>query len=1350
MASISTSQDFVRALKSASDPPIQGGPLKIEIARQTWDNVSFHVPNKAEVVVEWIMGKFLKEKDKETTLNPLLDLRCWTLLDDIISSPNIVGLAAHTRSLKTWLPPLLSRIPFAPSLLALLRLLADLDVASRLSLTRVVFTCLEITWPMSVQKLNTEAMLECFGTFLTAYRTVTEGDTDFVRIGFLLAASYRNSLSNSSNKKKVYLAFLQNFLPQWLELVTRPSADAALASVVYDTGIETMFNLDVLRRARDSRTENDLFESIAPVLASNIEVYTVLPHLFASFVESIRKNRGALVSQSSTQVPGASNTEIQMQGMQFFASCLSLLDVHETSSQAWSARVALLKVVDKESLFDRSNTVAAVLLDRVIERSLAVIEFRGLWLIRDHKVPGQSFLYLQFLDIILEYHSKTRTVNSYTRDLFTALLTASFQYSPNDVYLFAFSSPLLDATHLQRLSKALQTFLSENQVLSQTKTAFSFLTDEWEKFEAVALDTEQRSPKRRKTTEMDVDSDSPTNAELRSAVAFSVSTHLSMTVFSSLPMHAVIEDVRNDLRELLAQIRSFAQRIVKKTMKTLKKCDGDKKWRLSIVAAASLRLWYALDISGNVPEAPLDDDRLCKRALEAIQDEQLLPELFVELSRFLLRASLHRDASFSQAAFNHWLLYLEKNLQGSQVSWSGEVHGLAPHDQERCALALMHMIVERWLPVIESFASTEQLERLIKAIMSIDIAPTTASTGLQAQTLLLQTLHSAQFWELPNIRKYLARSSRAEFVRRALSLDRHISSSALSNASKREHLAIIRVFMSRIFANVNGSDLTVENLCEALEYLMSSTIFPSPLDEYVETTTMTLLESVFSETFRKLEKSSPDAMLNLVRAFAQIDIQGVSQTLNVHARSLTHMVAVLERDFKIVNFSGELQHAMRQLHQTLSMAIYPRISAFNLGIDSAESRRTYTNMLTLWHSLLCLKKWLGGAEDSPPSLVSEHISKLLTWQDKTSALDQTRVTIVAILLEELNFCPAKDRPSRLDSLLAGYTYTYRFLQPSARQQADSSLAKLCSNLSASEFSQALDLIADELKRNDSSEARIQLLQISAIIVRNHPQGTLKQMQTFLTRYLQTFLSWPGLFDGPIELRIQTLEFLVQYCTEQPAVLRAVDMGSIWSLLTNFLAGSRVHDNVTTLEIFHHIINIISALIRLRRDLVIHTLPHLGNVLRQLLMTVRAVRPNLGSKQTSLVTDTLPRWINTEHPVGVEEAKALARLLETLTAKSMVRNNVSNMETQKAESLTKPFSKHAAYVLKAYISAMNDPLCLLPSEHRRELQRGLYAICSMISDHNRDALMVGALDAGGKTTMKTLWKEYEKQRYVGKG
>jgi hypothetical protein len=63
-----SSQSFVRALKAPSDPPQPDGPPKIEIARETWDNTSFYVPNKGEVIVDWLLTKLLKDKAKGCVL----------------------------------------------------------------------------------------------------------------------------------------------------------------------------------------------------------------------------------------------------------------------------------------------------------------------------------------------------------------------------------------------------------------------------------------------------------------------------------------------------------------------------------------------------------------------------------------------------------------------------------------------------------------------------------------------------------------------------------------------------------------------------------------------------------------------------------------------------------------------------------------------------------------------------------------------------------------------------------------------------------------------------------------------------------------------------------------------------------------------------------------------------------------------------------------------------------------------------------------------------------------------------------------------------------------------------------
>jgi hypothetical protein len=162
------------------------------------------------------------------------------------------------------------------------------------------------------------------------------------------------------------------------------------------------------------------------------------------------------------------------------------------------------------------------------------------------------------------------------------------------------------------------------------------------------------------------------------------------------------------------------------------------------------------------------------------------------------------------------------------------------------------------------------------------------------------------------------------------------------------------------------------------------------------------------------------------------------------------------------------------------------------------------------------------------------------------------------------------------------------------------------------------------------------------------------------------------------------------------------------------------------------------------------LPHLAFVVSKLIVSLRAVQPHLGAKQRRSVTDTLPSWISPDAPPTESEGRGLARLLTNLTAKTTVRTTDSSTTSTKAESLAQPFSKHALYVLVAYIRAVTDPLCTLSPAIRRELEPGLFALCGMMGEHGRDAVMMSMLDAGGKQVLKSLWKEYEKQKYVGQG
>jgi hypothetical protein len=199
--------------------------------------------------------------------------------------------------------------------------------------------------------------------------------------------------------------------------------------------------------------------------------------------------------------------------------------------------------------------------------------------------------------------------------------------------------------------------------------------------------------------------------------------------------------------------------------------------------------------------------------------------------------------------------------------------------------------------------------------------------------------------------------------------------------------------------------------------------------------------------------------------------------------------------------------------------------------------------------------------------------------------------------------------------------------------------------------------------------------------------------------------------------------------------------------------SRIGSEVTHTEIFHRIVQTVSSIIRYRRDLMVQCLPHLVVILRRLVGQLRSPQINLGNKQYRAISNQLPPWIAVSQPLGGAEAVALSRLLVTLNTKNIVRSNLSGPSaldwTREAQSLAKPFSKHASGVLAGYIEILTDPLCLINREIRTELIPGINALCEMAGEKGRDALMV-TLDNSGKALFKTIWASYEKQRYEGKG
>lgn len=186
-------------------------------------------------------------------------------------------------------------------------------------------------------------------------------------------------------------------------------------------------------------------------------------------------------------------------------------------------------------------------------------------------------------------------------------------------------------------------------------------------------------------------------------------------------------------------------------------------------------------------------------------------------------------------------------------------------------------------------------------------------------------------------------------------------------------------------------------------------------------------------------------------------------------------------------------------------------------------------------------------------------------------------------------------------------------------------------------------------------------------------------------------------------------------------------------------------------LFRTITGSLTDLVRHRRDLVSSAPANLSALLCQLTLCFQTVRPNLGGRQVRTVEANLPGWIDpVSKPLGIEDARSLARLLSSLTAKTIPRLNTRTAAV-KAESLAGPLSKHAPYVLLAYTRLLTDLNTVVSPSIRRELEPGVFAVCEIVGEKDRDSVMLaGGLDGGGKGILKMVWNAWEASRYVGKG
>ncbi|KAH0838582.1 hypothetical protein J3R83DRAFT_6903 [Lanmaoa asiatica] len=1104
----------------------------------------------------------------------------------------------------------------------------------------------------------------------------------------------------------------------------------------------------------------------------------------------------------------------------------------------------------------------------------------------------------EFLGHVLEYHTKTRTVHTYVLALLGAVAAnsaASTSWTSSSQSMTC-TFPL--AYHLPALARALRTSLIPTQTAPLATAVLQAVESAWRAFKDVYQE-EERAVKKMKVTE-DTDK-SLRGARLVLARAFSYTGRVAGTILSNLPANAYTKDGEYSLEPLWGDVGKLGWSVIWDCLRektgnggehdTAKGSDNKKRKHTvetkppsarysHIVTSAALRFLY--DVRARASFLLGDCDRLGEAhvgvLLNVARDGASDPEMVLETVRGLPVVTFGFPYSYINYPLLYqirtllWHIWYTRNCEfqqqletqsiftvtidilttrlSSESKWSGVSADLT---RDNLGLAVLYVLTDRWIDVLDALASTEDMERLVSLLLAVSLDLPEEDTRddsdeivsrrdhvvITLQGILLNLFRNAQFWELHNIRavflssiltltaplssycfpvagvdspspittatrteltlvcnvyrllhyvppEYLTRPVRAELVKRAMAgdfqvcialqganeqgneakrkgidkshaglrgkshmeeTDDRVPADELENWSRR--LTFTRVFLQRMGQPLNTPSYTVSFIflvCTVLmQRLYKDFTLTSVTLDLIQLHIVSLLRSQEPEAVASI--SSVISTLIAARPFSQLNSQETWTHIIVQS-SVLRLIERLTGDFDPASLPDRVKCALKTLLEALESALLPHAQRLVERDTTELDQFLSSEQINAWSRTLSLTQWLGMDSQVASVPFGLKLATSTIRSENSAGLDpETCSSVLGLLFEELWCMPDAFHRVHLDVLVGFYVVNGG---DRVEHTMDAHVTQASKKLSVEDFSHLLDVLADGIGGSGLRVGqRERLIRLGKVMLHDAPQGTLKVIQNFATRCFNLFADREELYGGPSHLKMQYLEFIARHCSDRPAAIRSMDLGSIWSLLNKILSGSSGHDATTAFPIFHHIVTIIGALIRLRRDLVPCPSPaddaQPGRYVPSSAQN-RAKSSQTRSRRGYLLPSLYPRTKRARSLVSSPRSppKTIPR------THAYAHPSTTSTESHKAESLAKPFAKHASYVLVAYVDAFNDSLCIINAETRRDLEPGLFALCEMVGEHSRDALMVSALDSGGKTILKSLWKEYEKQRYVGKG
>ncbi|KAF8342889.1 Urb2/Npa2 family-domain-containing protein, partial [Cantharellus anzutake] len=1062
--------------------------------------------------------------------------------------------------------------------------------------------------------------------------------------------------------------------------------------------------------------------------------------------------------------------------------------------------------------------------------------------------PSDTSSVLEFFSLHLSYCTKTRALDQHIH-----LLANIFEHLPDRLRRQSlpgiFASPLFGRQYGALLLDNLKSFSTPTQILSSFNEVLACLNRSYDGFRANSKGSLHRQDKRKSRPKSTEGSCVADNAEDPSVVPPILLLHLLRICVQSLPSYVAKlkpEDA-DKLRNQIHSLESLIHSGVATTIDTLQMTGN------ATIAASLLNVCYILGETGlgGVSEfqGPLEPGVVhpilkgCEDHLTGILstiDKPQLPYLTVESARIIFQQlwqtsenGSHRvlvlDATFSSTFFESLVAALEREEIPANVS--GAVHSssyLGNSDVSRQAgfVALWDLVTDRWLAVVDLYATQSQLGRLVKRIFRLyrqqDNHANTAAS-MTAGAVIQRALSNASFWEHTRIRDVIL----GQFGERAKTSDpsRLLKFDVTPLGLRRMGRSLLRLSPSILQSKDNEATLEMFNflMVTPMEYI------PKPIGDWLMKAALVADSSLGSlewgemgedewamlMTKRTLFRSYLLRMVNKPRLPSDLRreptllpylcrdvgdeaglcartslelIKSISLTMikpsgtsGDNLAPITIMLDLLENLLSnlascsnISNWDAEVTATLLdafashlQIPSTPEHVLGRLRSLTNRGLtfterlhDTPISDTLYPILVNIRRLLLLIRRLIGETDvsgASPPSgrqlltaLFRNIRAKTETDTAQSPNWSSLCATIFSLVSEEFkNFSPV-EKQQELEYLVSA-DLALRCLLQGPHAERDPAIANCSHELSTAAYGHVLQRLYHTMMDSAQSPKLVfAMISQAAILVTNPPPDSHQVAKSFRSHYLCLLSSFKLLGAND---RLLSLDYIVKcFFKDTVPSLFQTDLNYIWLILADTLSPSTSHDTTTSKSIYLQIASIARQLVNSRRDLVVNSLPHLGHILSRLLECLRAVRGSLGASQQRSIASTFPSWIQPSQPLGAEEANSITRLLMTLTKRTEVQTSSSANKSKpipQAESIARPFSTQAPYVLVAYIRILTSPLGILSPDIRRGLEPGIFELCSMINDQMRDSMMITMLDGGEREMLKLIWDGYIKRNKVGR-